>query len=74
MRKRVLRLNGRIIDELAAAAGADPFEYRRALMKDQPRLRRVLELAAEKAGWSGARPAGRHLCIAAHSSYGSHVA
>ena len=62
------------IDELAAAAGADPYEYRRALMKDQPRLRRVLELAAEKAGWSGERPEGRYLGIAAHSSYGSHVA
>lgn len=39
------------IDELAAAAGADPFEYRRGLLADAPRERRVLELAAQKAGW-----------------------
>ena len=41
-----------MIDELAAQAGADPFEFRRKLMTDFPRHRAVLELAAEKAGWS----------------------
>ena len=40
------------IDELAAMAGADPFEFRRKLMADFPRHRAVLEYAAEKAGWS----------------------
>ena len=41
-----------MIDALAEQAGADPFEFRRKLMADHPRHRAVLELAAEKAGWS----------------------
>jgi len=40
-----------MMDELAAQAGVDPFEFRRKLMADHPRHRAVLELAAEKAGW-----------------------
>lgn len=41
-----------MIDALAEQAGADPFEFRRKLMADFPRHKAVLELAAEKAGWS----------------------
>ena len=49
------------IDELAAAAKKDPFEYRRGLLTKQPRYKGVLELAAEKAGWGMAKlPAGVH--------------
>ncbi len=40
------------IDELAAAAKQDPFTYRQRLLQNQPRMRNVLELAANKAGWS----------------------
>ncbi len=47
------------IDELAAAARRDPFEYRRALLDRSPRARAVLELAAERAGWGRPLPAGR---------------
>jgi isoquinoline 1-oxidoreductase beta subunit len=39
------------MDELAAAAGTDPFEYRRALLAKEPRMKRVLEIAAREAGW-----------------------
>jgi len=38
------------LDELAAAAGRDPVEWRRTLMANHPRHRGVLDLAAEKAG------------------------
>jgi isoquinoline 1-oxidoreductase beta subunit len=62
------------VDELAHAAGRDPFEYRRELLADRPRHRRVLELAAEKAGWGTRTPAGRHRGIAVHKSFESFVA
>ena len=62
------------VDELAAAAGRDPVEYRLALMGGAPKLRRVLELAAEKAGWGSALPAGRFRGVAAVSSFASHAA
>ncbi len=38
------------MDELAAAAGADPFEFRLRHLKD-PRARAVIETCAQKAGW-----------------------
>src|SRR5947208_13982355 len=45
------------MDELAAAAQQDPVRYRRALLKD-PRMRAVLDLAADRAGWGTALPSG----------------
>ncbi len=62
------------IDELAYAAGRDPFEYRRQLLAPQPRLRGVLEGAAQMAGWGRALPAGYGLGIAAYRSFGSFAA
>ena len=63
------------IDELAAAAKKDPFEYRRGLLSKQPRYKGVLELAAEKAGWGKAKlPAGVHRGIAVAQSFGTYVA
>ena len=61
------------IDELAATAGKDPYEFRRALLANHPRHRGVLDLAAEKAGWGTKPPAGRARGIAVHESYGSFV-
>jgi isoquinoline 1-oxidoreductase beta subunit len=62
------------IDELSAAAKADPFEYRRGLLANAPRHRGALELAATKAGWGTPLPAGRARGIAVHKSFESFVA
>ena len=62
------------IEELAKAAGKDPFEFRRKLLADAPRHRGVLELAAAKAGWGQPLPAGRTRGIAVVESFGSYVA
>src|ERR1039457_1687700 len=62
------------LDELAAASGKDPYEFRRRLLQKAPRHLAVLELAATKAGWGEALPAGRYRGIAVLSSFGSYVA
>jgi isoquinoline 1-oxidoreductase beta subunit len=76
------------IDELAAAAKKDPLQYRLHLLaKDEDikyfdttwrtsRMRGVLQLAAEKAGWSKSLPAGRYrgiACFGCFSSYAANV-
>jgi isoquinoline 1-oxidoreductase beta subunit len=62
------------IDEIAAAAKRDPLELRRELLKSDPRRLKVLETAAEKAGWGKKLPAGMGRGLAVHESFGSIVA
>jgi isoquinoline 1-oxidoreductase beta subunit len=61
-------------DEVAHAGGKDPFELRRKLLVNQPRMLAVLELAAEKAGWGKPLAKGRGRGIATHFSFDSYVA
>lgn len=67
-----------MIDELAAAAGLDPLELRLRHL-DDPRMRRLLEAVAERAGWS-TRPRGCHgrgyglACAVYHGTYAAEVA
>ncbi len=74
------------VDELAVAAGKDPLKYRLQLLaKDQDlnyftttwhtaRMRGVLQLAADKAGWDKPLPAGHHRGIACFGCFGSYMA
>lgn len=77
------------VDELAHAAGMDPYEFRvRALGQrrmvtnpsdkdanplDTARFKGVLQLAAEKSNWRTRLPAGQGRGIAAHFSFNSYV-
>lgn len=61
------------IDELAEDAKQDTLAFRRALLRHAPRHLAVLDLAANKAGWGGALPAGRARGLALHESFGSVV-
>ena len=67
-----------MLDEVAHAAGRDPYDLRRELLAEHPRELALLDLVAEKAGWGspltpvegGRRGRG----IVLHESFGSLVA
>lgn len=78
------------VDELAHAAGRDPYEFRMNLLREDrrlpwimwpddppletPRFRAVLQLAAEKSDWGTALPVGNGRGIACYCSFGSYLA
>ena len=66
--------NESFIDEMALAAGKDPYEFRRALLEKQPRFRHVLELAAQNSGWGKPLPKGRARGIALMEGYETYMA
>jgi isoquinoline 1-oxidoreductase beta subunit len=61
-------------DEVAHAGGKDPYELRRKLLANHPRMKAVLELAAQKANWGSKLPPGMGRGIATHFSFDSYVA
>jgi len=62
-----------LIDELATMAKIDPVDYRRHLLKNNPRHLKALNLAAEKAQWEKPLPKGRYRGVAVHEAMGSYV-
>lgn len=61
-------------DEVAHLGGQDPYQLRRKLLAQQPRMLATLDLAAQKAGWGSPLPKGVGRGIATHFSFESYVA
>jgi len=62
------------IDEMAHAAGADPYQFRRRMLRDSPKSLAVLDAAAQKAGWGTAPPPGVFRGIAVNAACDSYCA
>jgi isoquinoline 1-oxidoreductase beta subunit len=65
------------IDEMAYAAGQDPYRYRRKLIGKHPHAKRflaVLDAVATKAGWETAPAQGVYRGLALSEAYGSYQA
>lgn len=62
------------LDQVARAAGRDPYRFRLELLKEAPKQRAVLEAVAERAGWDTPLPKDTYRGIAVETSYGSHCA
>ena len=68
-----------MIDELAAAAGQDPYLFRRAMLGSRARQLAVLDLAAARSGWGEPLPSApdgrrRGRGLALHECFGTCVA
>jgi CO/xanthine dehydrogenase Mo-binding subunit len=62
------------VDELAHAAGKDPYVFRRELVAGRPRTLAVLDTAARRAGWGTPAPPNRHRGIALWQFADTHIA
>ena len=59
------------VDEMAHAAGQDPYQFRRKLLSKSPERLAVLDAAAQKAGWDKPAPQGVSRGIALVEAYGT---
>jgi isoquinoline 1-oxidoreductase beta subunit len=59
------------VDEVARAAGRDPYQLRRELLAHDPRALNVIDTVARAAGWGEPLPKGRARGMAFVESYGS---
>lgn len=62
------------IDELAYAAGRDPYAFRHSLLPEDSRMSPVLATVAGEAGWGRPLPPGTGLGIACSPGFGSFIA
>ena len=62
------------IDEIALAAGQDPYQFRRKLLSKAPKDLGILDAVAKAAEWEKPLPPGVYHGIAVQDAYGSYTA